>query len=228
VKMKRDGRKVKALRTPRSAAIAGMVFAVFLATSIILIRLSIARNPADAAVWLAQGGRRTLALVAINLIPFAGIAFLWFMGVIRDRMGEREDKFFATIFLGSGLLFVALLFVSAAVAIGLIAMLKAAPLETAQSQIWTLGYHTTFALLNIFAIRMAAVFMLSTSTIALRASFINRWLSYLGIVIALILLVASDVVAYINLLMPLWVFLVSADVLIRSRRERREPAESTG
>jgi len=228
VKMKRDGRKVKALRTPRSAAIAGMVFAVFLATSIILIRLSIARNPADAAVWLAQGGRRTLALLAINLIPFAGIAFLWFMGVIRDRMGEREDKFFATIFLGSGLLFVALLFVSAAVAIGLIAMLKAAPLETAQSQIWTLGYHTTFALLNIFAIRMAAVFMLSTSTIALRASFINRWLSYLGIVIALILLVASDVVAYINLLMPLWVFLVSADVLIRSRRERREPAESTG
>lgn len=228
MKMKRDGRKAKALRTPRSAAIAGMVFAVFLATSIILIRLSIARNPADAAVWLAQGGRRTLALVAINLIPFAGIAFLWFMGVIRDRMGEREDKFFATIFLGSGLLFVALLFVSAAVAIGLIAMLKAAPLETAQSQIWTLGYHTTFALLNIFAIRMAAVFMLSTSTIALRASFINRWLSYLGIVIALILLVASDVVAYINLLMPLWVFLVSADVLIRSRRERREPAESTG
>lgn len=228
MKMKRDGRKVKALRTPRSAAIAGMVFAVFLATSIILIRLSIARNPADAAVWLAQGGRRTLALLAINLIPFAGIAFLWFMGVIRDRMGEREDKFFATIFLGSGLLFVALLFVSAAVAIGLIAMLKAAPLETAQSQIWTLGYHTTFALLNIFAIRMAAVFMLSTSTIALRASFINRWLSYLGIVIALILLVASDVVAYINLLMPLWVFLVSADVLIRSRRERREPAESTG
>lgn len=228
MKMKRDGRKAKALRTPRSAAIAGMVFAVFLATSIILIRLSIARNPADAAVWLAQGGRRTLALVAINLIPFAGIAFLWFMGVIRDRMGEREDKFFATIFLGSGLLFVALLFVSAAVAIGLIAMLKTAPLETTQSQIWTLGYHTTFALLNIFAIRMAAVFMLSTSTIALRASFINRWLSYLGIVIALILLVASDVVAYINLLMPLWVFLVSADVLIRSRRERREPAESTG
>jgi len=226
--MKRDGRKAKALRTPRSAAIAGMVFAVFLATSIILIRLSIARNPADAAVWLAQGGRRTLALVAINLIPFAGIAFLWFMGVIRDRMGEREDKFFATIFLGSGLLFVALLFVSAAVAIGLIAMLKTAPLETTQSQIWTLGYHTTFALLNIFAIRMAAVFMLSTSTIALRASFINRWLSYLGIAIALILLVASDVVAYINLLMPLWVFLVSADVLIRSRRERREPAESTG
>lgn len=226
--MKRDGRKAKALKTPRSAAIAGMVFAVFLATSIILIRLSIARNPAGAAVWLAQGGRRTLALVAINLIPFAGIAFLWFMGVIRDRMGEREDKFFATIFLGSGLLFVALLFVSAAVAIGLIAMLKTAPLETTQSQIWTLGYHTTFALLNIFAIRMAAVFMLSTSTIALRASFINRWLSYLGIVIALILLVASDVVAYINLLMPLWVFLVSADVLIRSRRERREPAESTG
>ena len=217
-------RTIKTLRTPRSAAIAGVVFAVFLSTSIVLIRISIARNPADAAVLLAQGGRRTWALIAINLIPFAGIAFLWFMGVIRDRMGDREDKFFATVFLGSGLLFVALLFVSAAVAIGLITMFKAAPLKAAQDQVWTLGYHMTFGLLNLFAIRMAAVFMISTSTIALRASFINRWLSILGIAIALLLLVASDIVAYINLLMPLWVFLVSVDVLIRNRRERHEPA----
>lgn len=33
----------------------------------------------------------------------AGIAFLWFIGVIRDRSGAHEDRFFATVFLGSGL-----------------------------------------------------------------------------------------------------------------------------
>ena len=59
--------------------------------------------------------------VALNLIPFAGIAFLWFVGVLRDRIGEREDRFFATVLLGSGLLFVAMLFIGAAVAGGLIA-----------------------------------------------------------------------------------------------------------
>lgn len=225
--MTQDVRIVKKLRTPRSAAIAGILFAVLLAISIVLFRLSIARNLADAGVWLAQGGRRTSAVIAINLIPFAGIAFLWFIGVIRDRMGEREDKFFATVFLGSGLLFVAMLFAAAAVAIGLIAMFKAAPTKAAQSEVWTLGYHMTFALLNTFAIRMAAVFMISTSAIALRTSFINRWLAFLGIAIALVLLISSNIVPYINLLMPSWVFLVSVDVLIKNRSEGRESLVTT-
>ena len=48
--------------------------------------------------------------LALNIIPFAGIAFLWFMGVLRDRFGQQEDRFFATVFLGSGLLFLAMLF----------------------------------------------------------------------------------------------------------------------
>jgi hypothetical protein len=217
-----DVRRINKLRTPRSAAIAGILFAVLLGTSIVLTRLAIAKNPADVGTWLAHGGRRTSAGIAFSLIPFAGIAFLWFIGVIRDRMGEREDKFFATVFLGSGLLFVAMLFASAAVAIGLIAMFKAAPVKTTQSEVWALGYHMTFTLLNTFAIRMAAVFIISISTIALRTSFINRLLAVLGFAIALVLLVASDLVPYINLLMPFWVLLVSTDVLIRSRREGRE------
>ncbi len=220
-------RIVKRLRTPRSAAIAGILFAILLAISILLIRFSIARNPADAGVWLAQGGRRTLAVIAINLIPFAGIAFIWFIGVIRDRMGEREDKFFATVFLGSGLLFVAMLFAAAAVAIGLIAMFKAAPTKTTQSDVWSLGYHMTFALLNTFAIRMAAVFMISTSAIVLRTSFINRWLAFLGLSIALVLLVSSDILPYVNLLMPFWALLVSVNVLLKSRSEGRELMDTT-
>ena len=70
--------------------------------------------------WLTDSGRRTAVAIALNLIPFAGIAFLWFIGVVRDRIGGREDRFFATVFLGSGFLFVGMLFVAAAVAGGLI------------------------------------------------------------------------------------------------------------
>ena len=65
--------------------------------------------------WLADSAQRRMAVLALNLVPFTGIAFLWFIGVVRDRFGNHEDRFFATVSLGSGLLFVAMLFVAAAV-----------------------------------------------------------------------------------------------------------------
>jgi hypothetical protein len=54
-------------------------------------------------------------------VPFAGIAFLWFIGVIRDRLGDHEDRFFASVFLGSGLIFLATVFVAMAIAGALLA-----------------------------------------------------------------------------------------------------------
>lgn len=61
-------------------------------------------DPAAAGAWLIDPTRRSALVVALNLVPFAGIAFLWFIGVVRDRIGPREDRFFASVFLGSGLL----------------------------------------------------------------------------------------------------------------------------
>ena len=217
----------KGLRTPRAAAIAGILFAALLGASIVLIRLSLPSDPADAGQWLSDGVRRTSVVVAVNIIPFAGIAFLWFMGVVRDRMGEREDKFFATVFLGSGLLFVALLFAATAMAVGMLASFDAAPSTAAQVEVWDLGHQATFALLNVFAMRMAAVFIISTSSIALRTAVIHRWLAFLGLAIALVLLVAASSVPFINLLLPLWIFLVSLEILIKSLREGSEPSPAS-
>jgi len=208
----------KGLRTPRAAAFAGIIFAVLLATSIVLLRLSLPSDPAESGNWLSGSVDRTFVVIAFNLIPFAGIAFLWFIGVIRDRMGEREDKFFATVFLGSGLLFIALLFAAAAMAVGILASFDAAPSTASQIEVWDLGTQTTLALINIFAMRMAAVFVISTCTIALRTGVIHRWLSFLGLVFALVLLVAASSVPYINMLFPLWIFLVSLELLVKSLR----------
>src|SRR5215469_14688995 len=72
---------------------------------------------------------KTLAL-AMNLRPFSGIAFLWFMGAVRNRLGKLEDQFFATVFLGSSLLYVAMMFINRAVAsaaIGIIAFGQTCP-----------------------------------------------------------------------------------------------------
>jgi len=87
------------LKTPRAAAIAGILFALLFGAGLVLIRLSVPADQAADSAWLDTNSR-TLAL-ALNLVPYAGIAFLWFIGVIRDRLGDLEDRFFATVFLGS-------------------------------------------------------------------------------------------------------------------------------
>src|SRR6476646_3840570 len=101
------------LKTPKAAAIAGMLFSVLLVVDFWLLRTSIPADPQEPGSWL-QSNSRSVAL-SLNLMPFAGIAFLWFIGVLRDRLGQQEDQFFATVFLGSGLLFLAMLFTSAAI-----------------------------------------------------------------------------------------------------------------
>ena len=119
------------LTTPRAAAVAGILFSVLLIVSLTLIRSAIPADTQDAKAVLS--GSSSSILLALNLLPFAGIAFLWFIGVVRDRLGAYEDRFFATVFLGSGLLFLAMLFTSAAVAGGLMIAYGAAPAS------WSLG-----------------------------------------------------------------------------------------
>jgi hypothetical protein len=204
------------LRTPRAAAVAGIIFSVLLITALVLLRVSVPAHPAVPGAWLTNSRRRTTVAVALNLIPFAGIAFLWFVGVVRDRIGEREDRFFATVFLGSGLLFVGMLFVGAAVAGGLIA--SQAPSGPPAGGILVLGRHITTLLLNVYAMRMAAVFTLTTVTIARHTRIVARWLSVAGLAIALVLLVAAGTVAWTELLFPAWILALSVDILTSRSR----------
>lgn len=162
---------------------------------------------------------RTAIDVALNLVPIAGITFPGFIGVARDRIGQREDQFFATLFLGSGLLFVAMLFVAAAVAGGLLAGASAARrsgLPGADTLL--LGRHVTGLLLNVYAMRMAAVFSLSTVTIARRTQIVSGWLMVAGVVTALVLLIGVGFTAWVELLFPAWILLLSVDFLFAGRR----------
>ena len=108
------------LTTPRSAAVAGILFSVLLIISLVLIRISVPIEPDEVGSWLDEAWKNVN--LALNLVPFSGIAFLWFIGVVRDRLGAYEDRLFSTVFLGSGLLFLAMLFSSAAISGGLISI----------------------------------------------------------------------------------------------------------
>jgi hypothetical protein len=204
------------LRTPRAAAVAGIIFSVFLITALTLLRLSAPSSPGTAGIWLTDSAHRAEVAVALNLVPFAGIAFLWFIGVLRDRIGEREDRFFATVFLGSGLLFVGMIFVAAAVAGALVAGATSSALPG--SGTLALGRNVTTSLLNVYAMRMAAVFTLTTVTIARRTKIVSRWLTLAGLACAVVLLVGIGINPWVELLFPLWILALSLDILLAGRR----------
>ncbi len=214
------------LRTPRAAAVAGIAFSLLLAGALVLIEISTPADPASPGGWLTDSARRAAVAIALNLVPFAGIAFLWFVGVMRDRIGGHEDRFFATVFLGSGLLFVAMLFVAAAFAGGLIV---AASKQSGPpgADTLALGRNATSILLNVYAMRMAAVFTLTTVTIARRTRFISAWLVPAGLVSALVLLFGIGISAWVELLFPAWILALSIDILAvgpRATAGSRQPA----
>jgi hypothetical protein len=207
-------------RSRRSAAIAGIIFAVLLLAALTMMRLALSEDSLQALQTDAQ--RRSLVRLSLHLVPFAGIAFLWFIGVVREQLGEVEDRLFSTVFLGSGLLFLAMLFIGAVNSTSLLAMLAG---STPNADLFAFGRSSTQTLISVYAMRMAAVFTLSVSTLGLRTSGLPRWVSYLGYLVALTLLLAAGEHKWFQLLFPAWVLLVGIVILVvRPRIRRAEPA----
>ena len=208
----------ESIRTPRAAAVAGIVFSVLLTVAFVLVRLALPSDPDDAGDWLADGRKRDAVLLALNLLPFAGIAFLWFIGVVRDRIGAGEDRFFATVFLGSGLLFIAMLFAAGAIAGGIVLTADDRP----AAEVWSFGRRVSFTLLTVYTLRMAAVFAISTTTIAARLGLAPRWLTVLGLATGVVLLVSVGFIPWVEVVFPAWVFVFSVHILVASFR-RADP-----
>jgi hypothetical protein len=199
------------LKAPRAGAIAGIVFSILFIISVVLIRLSVPDTPRDPGTWLSQSVK-SISL-ALGLLPFAGIAFLWFMGVLRDRMGEQEDRFLATVFLGSGLLFLAITFASSAVTGGFLMAYQAIPEKLMDSGTYAFARTLAYELVNTYGLRMAGVFMFSTCTLAIRIGIFPRWMAFLGYVLALFLLLSIGRFGWAPLVFPAWTLMISVYVL---------------
>jgi hypothetical protein len=207
------------LTTPRSAAVAGILFSALFSLSLVLLRTALPQTVTGAA-WAHVGSGRIDT--ALRLVPFAGIAFLWFIGVIRDRLGDYEDRFFATVFFGSGLLFLAMVFVSSGVAAATLASGELT--KNPSSQVIYFGRVIMLQVSNVYAIRMAGVFMISLGTIWWRTGLMPRWLAVVSFLAALTLLVVINLSLWLALLFPAWTFVVSVLILFRDRRRATSPA----
>lgn len=202
--------------TPRSAAIAGIIFSLLLMAGMYLIRSSIPANPMSASTDFMIHSRRIS--LALNLLPFAGISFLWFVGALRARLGELEDRFFATVFFGSALLFLAMIFVAGSLAGGIVRFLGSGLVDLTGSAAYVIGRIQIYQVMHMYAIKMAGVFMISTSVIAVRTETVPRWMALLGFALALMLLLTVQIIEWMLLVFPLWVLAVSVRILIDNFR----------
>src|ERR1700757_1186988 len=211
--MKQEAPLIRAqLKTPRAAAVAGIIFSVLLIAELVVFQLLVRADPRETGAWLRTSSNEVA--LALNLVPFAGIAFLWFIGVLRDRLGELEDRFFATVFVGSGLLFLAMLFASAAIAGGIIIAYDARPQGLLDSATFTFARAVTYETMNLYAVKMAGVFMISTSTLTIRTGFTPRWIAFLGFALALVLLFSGRYIDWSLVIFPLWVLCISIYILV--------------
>lgn len=129
---------------------------------------------------------------AARIIPFAGIAFLWFVGAMRQRLGDSEDRFYASVMFGSGVLFTAMVFVAFAFVSGIVVSRNAATPALAAE-----GYVNDQSIAQqifaIYVLKMAAVFMTSLSALWRRTHVMPRALAGLTLILAAVLLVTTSI-----------------------------------
>jgi hypothetical protein len=208
------------LKSPRAAAIAGILFSLLLITSLVLVRTSIPFNPNDNGEWLANNAK--VVGFALTLIPLSGIAFLWFMGVVRDRFGELEDRLFATVYLGSGFLFLVLLFISAGIAGSVILLYGNSLGNLTQDEFYPFSRALMYTIANVYAVKMASVFMISTTTLSFRIGAFPKWVIYLSYGLGLIMLLNLFLVEWMIMLFPIWVLILSIIVLVENYQTKKE------
>jgi hypothetical protein len=204
-------KEYRRLSTPRAAAIAGILFGVLFSISLVLLRGAIPENIAADHTWVTSGAARVN--LALGLMPFAAIAYLWFIGVVRDKLGEYEDRFFSTVFFGSSLLFLAMIFISMGIAGGILATYPMIDGASQDPVVIFFGHALMHHISNVYALRMAGVTMISLATIWIRTGLMPRWLALLTYLLALALLVVTNFGLWVTLIFPGWVVLVSLLIL---------------
>jgi MFS family permease len=205
-------------RSIESAAAAGLVFAVASVASWFLLQLPPDLSAPDAEIsgWYEDPGNRQAVLLGLTLAVISAMAFLWFVAVIRRRVGDREDQFFGTVFFGSGMLLTGVMLVgSAALASPAVTATLADRVPDPGATALVVAFGT--ALMALVLPRMQAVFVLSTSSLALRTERISRWVSYFGYAIGLVMFFMPILLEPLSLAFPIWVGVLSVALLVRRR-----------
>jgi len=208
------------VRSPRAAALAGIVYSILMS-----IGMSLTYNLADFAPeditqeWL-QNWADTASLV-IALVPFAGIAFLWFTGVVRDQLSYQEGRFFATLFFGSGIIQVVLLFVWSAIFGAVMGTRNMVAARLVEGGFYVFEFVLMNEIIGNYALRMAGIYMTAIGALWGRTGSMPRWLTIITFVLAFGFLFAANRFREFRFIFPAWVFVVSIVILVLNYQRTR-------
>ena len=177
-----------------------MLFALLFAAALLLLTSALPETPESAPDWSGDAGMRFRIAVAIK--PFAGLA--------------GEDKLSSSVFLGSGILFLAMVFVATAIPGALLATVDSG--NEPDPSVLTLSQAIILQISNVYALRMAGFFMLSLGTLWLRTGALPKWTSFFTYAVAAVLLFVTSFSAWVGLIFPAWALVISVFLLVRSYR----------
>ena len=214
----------------RAAAIltaaAGVAHALLFLLAFALVSTAPGANASDDEItdYYSSGDERLILIVGGYILPFAAIAFLWFLVSLRmwaSRLASRQSVLFSNLQLLSGILYLAMLMVAGA-AVSVTA--HVAEFTDAEIDPDLARQFPSFAsaLALIFAMRMGAVFVFTTSTIGRTAGILPRWFTWAGYVVGAFMLLSAAITRALELVFPVWLLVLSAILLVRALKIPRE------
>jgi hypothetical protein len=222
-------------RSRRNAAMltagVGIAFSVLFTVSLVLIAgvPSVRATNEELRDYYNSETITTAVVVGLYVMPFAGIAFIWFTVAMRmwaTLSNQRLSFLHSNLQFVSGIAFVLLMFVASAAmsVVGVTVRLAEGPVDVeAARQFPVFGITLTL----FFAMRMAAMFVFTTSAIGRSAGILPRWFVYIGFVVGAFLLLTTTFSPLLVVLFPGWVLVLCIILLAGARKipkEERLPA----
>jgi hypothetical protein len=207
-----------AARVAAKAGLAGIVFAALFTAALVLVDQipRLASPDSTYTAFYSAGSGGVLVTVGLYLVPFAGIAFLWFTMAFRALL-DRPADLTEGLQMASGVAFLCMLFAGTAAAGSVALMLHfanvPAPPVSVDRVLSSVGYGLVF----VYGVRVAGMFVITTTTLARRAGLMPGWLAVLSYLMAAFLLLTTTTQPATLLIFPAWVVCASSALLRRSR-----------
>ena len=210
------------LRSIEAAAIAGIIHSVLLVVALrmLLGTPAITASRAEINAFYQDPPSPLRGVLAFDLVVFAIIGFIWFVAVIRHRIGEREPRFFATVFFGGGILYAAMTLVGAA---SLAAPVVLQEIGDQMPEPGVAGMTRSFGILVLAEAvpRVQALVVFSTAALGRLTHTLPTWLLWLSYLFGLGLLVVVTFFRPGVYAFPVWVAVVSLTILARPKGSAR-------
>ena len=216
-------------------AVVGIVFSLLFVASFLLVNGIPGPEATDAAIvaYYSTGEQTAVVVVGLYTMPFAGMAFLWFIVALRmwaAASARSQSALQSNLQLVSGIIFVALFFIGAAASavLAVTAQFTDEPVDPAVARQFPVFGQTV---ITFFALRMAAMFVITTSGIGRSAGILPRWFALVGFAAGLVLLLQASFAPVVVLVFPAWVLALSIILLRVARaipKETRMPTRVGG